>query len=700
MKNPCAADRSRQWILTTTTFIVYAATIAAMAPRSAIAAEICAARTGLSATTTLDILPVDQVVSPWANETPVNMRSVEMIDSRQAMRADLVNWSPLAFDDYGKTRVTEDQFLEFWIRSSVANPALNLIVPTGVVCPLPTLIPLAMARWTQVQIPLSSLGYANGTRLGRVKLKSATAGPLTIWITGVRLAGLGAETPPPASPPAAPPPPSAPPPTSAVPPEPATIPPILWARDPGVAGEIDDHAALTTTQVPANGSDEQDDTEAFLGAINATASGGVIKVPPGRYFIDASLRLKSGQVLRGAGADRTSLLFTRDLTIGVQIGGGNAGATTPVLGGGLHETSVTVAGSDLFAPGDFGLLELADSNQSQVVRVIASTPLGSRTRLSLEEPLNGNFSERSKLSKLDITEFAGIENLSLGIADPRIRVAEMIRLHATANSWVRNVVSTMPFKSHVFSRQSYHCEIRDSSFIDASGHGDGGQGYGTNLANATTGCLVQDNVFQFLRHSVVMHVGANGNIVARNFSSRPRHSSFAEGGPGDISFHGFSNGNLVEANVVERIHLGDAGPIGAENTVLRNCLTSGPLTIENAPVTQVLLGNAMYGSDAQLKQTVMPPILPERPAPRPYLEPNGSRFERDGLARITSNWSPPFAVGNWYNGQRWTNGVADTANLEIPDTLFGNTQTILNDPVSGQWQADCALPAVKRGLEK
>ena len=74
----------------------------------------------------------------------------------------------------------------------------------------------------------------------------------------------------------------------------------------------------------ARGNDDIDDTQAFLAAIAATESG-AIQIPPGRYIITGVLRItRPGVVLRGAGADRTTLYFPKPL----EAIEPNSGATT------------------------------------------------------------------------------------------------------------------------------------------------------------------------------------------------------------------------------------------------------------------------------------------------------------------------------------------------------------------------------------
>ncbi|MFH1499932.1 MAG: glycosyl hydrolase family 28-related protein [Verrucomicrobiota bacterium] len=69
----------------------------------------------------------------------------------------------------------------------------------------------------------------------------------------------------------------------------------------------------SVTDFGARGDDDEDDSEAFLQAIAATEAGAIL-VPPGRYVITKVLRItRPGVVLRGAGAEQTTLFFPTPL---------------------------------------------------------------------------------------------------------------------------------------------------------------------------------------------------------------------------------------------------------------------------------------------------------------------------------------------------------------------------------------------------
>jgi hypothetical protein len=124
----------------------------------------------------------------------------------------------------------------------------------------------------------------------------------------------------------------------------------------------------------------------------------------------------------------------------------------------------------------------------------------------------------------------------------------------------------------------------------AHDYGGGGHGYGIDTISHTSDCLIIDNVFRSLRHSMMTHVGTSGNVFAYNFSTQREPQKLC-----DISLHGhYSNANLFESNAVEEIDISDWwGPIGPSNTFLRNSITQEGVDINDSSHGQNLLGNVL-----------------------------------------------------------------------------------------------------------
>ncbi|MDZ7778307.1 MAG: T9SS type A sorting domain-containing protein [Bacteroidales bacterium] len=88
----------------------------------------------------------------------------------------------------------------------------------------------------------------------------------------------------------------------------------------------------------------------------------------------------------------------------------------------------------------------------------------------------------------------------------------------------------------------------------------------------TPECLIENNVFEHLRHAMMVKTGANGNVFADNYSIDPHRSETISDYSGDISLHGhYAYANLFEGNIAQNIFIDHyRGPSGPYNTFFRN----------------------------------------------------------------------------------------------------------------------------------
>ncbi len=452
-----------------------------------------------------------------------------------------------------------------------------------------------------------------------------------------------------------------------------------WAADPGVRLDIVNWRPTTRIEATSFGvvaDDGVDDSGAIAAALASLgAGGGVVSLPSGELHISSTINLSDGQVLAGAGRDATRLTFTANNVAGVELGGGYPRDGGVVASGQPGTRSLTIRTNQPPSVGQHALLRGGSSptgEGGQIVEVTGVSPSGSDWTIDIADALAQDLTGAA-FSPFDAGQGMGLENLSMAPA-AGVNVDYHIVLRHSANSWVTGVTSEFATRSHIYSRQSYRCEVRENTLVEATNKGDGGQGYGLNIANNTTGCLFMQNQLSLLRHSMLLHGGATANVVAYNVSTEPRHPNFTNGGPADMSFHGYAVANLVEGNVIQRVQLTDAGTAGADNTIVRNCITSGPPTLKNGPVRAVLVGNTLLGSNATLQQTVMPPV--EWSDSRVYT--TSSLFDDDGI--LIDGTAPDLLIdGNWFAGT--VTGTATpprsafSAAPLVPATPTGNPAT-------------------------
>ncbi len=118
----------------------------------------------------------------------------------------------------------------------------------------------------------------------------------------------------------------------------------------------------------------------------------------------------------------------------------------------------------------------------------------------------------------------------------------------------------------------------------------GGWGYGVQLYQSTTNCLIENNIFRSLRHSLVAAAGSNCNVWTFNYSREQLYTIVGDPADDptyrDLDLHAkWPFGHLFEQNLIEEIGADgndDNGANGFYNTFVRNyCYDEYMITIED-----------------------------------------------------------------------------------------------------------------------
>ncbi len=384
-----------------------------------------------------------------------------------------------------------------------------------------------------------------------------------------------------------------------------------WAQA-GLRGPVTNFTnVLNVKNYGAKGNGTTDDTSAINSAISKAPSGSVIYLPAGTYRLTKRIYLKSNMILRGDGSALTSLIFegsnTYDRCIGLACWDSDQPTTyvTPTAGMEKGSAVVTVSSVAGFQAGD--IIEIEEDNDpawgfteswqarlaGQLNRVVAVDAANSR--LTLGHHLRHTFTavRRPRLRRLVTISNAGVENMYVRRKDAV--TGYTIEMKFAVRCWVRNVESYMAYSAHVWMDRSFECEVRENYFHDAFVFGGGGQGYGVCSGKHTSDCLIENNVFYHLRHSMIVGSGANGNVYGYNYSSAraldPEHGTPQP----DISVHGnYVFMNLFEGNVLEDADVPDwYAPAGPGNTLFRNRITNSGTAIDVGSNHQNFMGNVL-----------------------------------------------------------------------------------------------------------
>ncbi len=223
----------------------------------------------------------------------------------------------------------------------------------------------------------------------------------------------------------------------------------------------------------------------------------------------------------------------------------------------------------------------------------------------------------------------GIQDIKLTTAPNEYTAGFHIQFNFAINCWVKNIESIRPVTQHVNCNYCDQVEIRKNYFTEAftyGSEGGNGSGYGVALFRSTL-CLIEDNIFEHLRHAVSLSMGSNRNVVGYNYSfdqysdTKDKNGKIYRTHLSDMILHGFYPfANLFEGNWVGSITADDWwGSNGPYNTFFRNYTMDHTITLQQTNYANVL------GNEAILK-----------------LEKSYNIFDRYGEEFAADDWSPSF----------------------------------------------------------
>ncbi len=360
----------------------------------------------------------------------------------------------------------------------------------------------------------------------------------------------------------------------------------------------------------AVGDGTTDDAPAVLAAIaSLKGSPGVVFFAPGTYLLKQTIPVPSGVILRGKSPKTTVLRLTHSGP-GIVLAGKLSGNFQPISKESpIRSRTLIIADPNHFSGGDFALVRQENDSswntsswaahvQGQMVRIERVED----DQLVLERPLRfaTDLKRNPEICKVQPVIGAGVESIGLermlaGTSRERDNIPTILLRYA-AGCRIQNIESTMAFGSHIELSFSTQCEVRRNYLHHAHEYDGGGSGYGVKIQFLTGECLIVNNVFESLRHSLLFQAGANGNVVASNFSFAPRRTEFPSDVSADICFHGnYPFANLVEGNICQHIWFDNShGANGPFNTVFRNRSESHGLSISDKLGSgQNLIGNEL-----------------------------------------------------------------------------------------------------------
>ncbi|MFB6307369.1 MAG: hypothetical protein ABEH43_10360, partial [Flavobacteriales bacterium] len=280
---------------------------------------------------------------------------------------------------------------------------------------------------------------------------------------------------------------------------------------------------------------------------------------------------------------------------------GNAGNFVDTLSGlSKGDTSFTVSDGSLIQKGD--MLGLVEDTGGLVTSNWAVNTLGQMLRVDsvaddtvfFQNPLRMSYidSLNPRIRIADPTEYTGVECLKVTRKDSTSNQTSNLYYKYARNCHIKGVESYKCNFTHVEIFKSSNLEVTGSYFHHAFGYGGGGQAYGVTLHFTSGECLITNNIFKHLRHSMLMQAGSNGNVLAYNYSADPYwdQSFLPENSAGDLVLHGnYPYANLFEGNIVQNVVVDNSHDLnGPFNTFFRNRAELYGLFMNSSPATDSL----------------------------------------------------------------------------------------------------------------
>ena len=369
---------------------------------------------------------------------------------------------------------------------------------------------------------------------------------------------------------------------------------------------------INVLNLGAKGDGIFDNSQIIQQAIQSlTNKPGVIFFPTGNYFFTKTISLKDSVILQGNGSDSTRFIFDLKGSGDCIISIGTYINKKYFLIDSFYRHSKIIL-TDSLTPvkaGDF--IKLIESDSDRITSSWAYNNVGQIVRVKnvfqnqiyLEDSLRMSFALKNKpyFYILKPQSGIGIECFSLLRMDSTAEQSKNISFNYTVGSWIHGISSRYTNFAHISLNNSSNIEIKGNYFTRSYGYGGGGRGYGVELEMTSGNCLIENNIFEHLRHSVLLQACANGNVIAYNYSFDPfwQETFLPSNSAGDLVLHGnWTFQNLFEGNICQNIVIDNShGLNGPYNTFYRNrAELYGIFMNSGSGNEQHFIGNEITGS--------------------------------------------------------------------------------------------------------
>jgi len=321
-----------------------------------------------------------------------------------------------------------------------------------------------------------------------------------------------------------------------------------------------------------------------IASLSGTA--GVIYFPEGVFLFNSQINIPDSIIIKGASSSLTTLKFNlgghgNSFMIEGSYGVKSANLTQSAP---KFQKYIITDNSALFTINDLIKITINDStimysnwaygNLGQIVKISNIN----HDTLFLQSPLRMDYTltYKPKIRQITPTHDVGFECFKIERLDACDSTEKTTNIYfeLADKCWVVGVESHNTNFAHITLSNSTNCLVRGCYIHHSFDYGEGGRGYGTMVQYTSGENLIENNIFYHLRHSMILQVGANGNVFGYNYSLDPYWTQppLPSNSSGDMVCHGnYPYANLFEGNIGQNIIIDNShGKNGPYNTFFRN----------------------------------------------------------------------------------------------------------------------------------
>ncbi|MGB0431574.1 MAG: T9SS type A sorting domain-containing protein [Bacteroidia bacterium] len=347
----------------------------------------------------------------------------------------------------------------------------------------------------------------------------------------------------------------------------------------GNYSKINSSKTVHINDFESNNNGSTSNNSAFTNALKTLGNqGGIIKFGRGTYLFTSGISIPNNVHIKGEGAN-TNLAFELSTEQDAISFTGSIELRKYKLAKSAFRSNNTIQlkSTDNLKIND--LIKISAPNSNLTTTTWAKESIAQITKIksingnkiTIEDELRINFlmADDALVQKIIPLKNAGLSCIQIITKDSTANNGSNIKMLYTENCYVKNVISEYCNYAHIELDNNYRTQVSGSFLRFAHNYNKGIKGNGILIRNSSSNCLIENNCFSFLVHSLSIESGANGNVVSYNYSERtywekPNEPSNASA---DLLLNGnYPFANLFEGNIFQNISISNKNGTNGPNT--------------------------------------------------------------------------------------------------------------------------------------